>query len=118
MEQNCIFCKIIAGEMPADQVYKDELVTAFRDIHPQAPTHILIVPNMHFESLAEMGDDEAEILGRVVEVANHLAEQEGVLDSGYRFVTNVGPDAGQAVFHTHFHLIGGRPLGRMVKPLR
>jgi histidine triad (HIT) family protein len=116
--QDCIFCKIIAGEIPSNILYQDELVTAFRDINPRAPVHILIVPNQHYDSMADMGDEEAQILGRVVAVTNQLARQEGLGESGYRFITNVGPDAGQIVFHVHFHLLGGRPLGSMVKPIR
>lgn len=115
MTENCLFCKIIAGEIPSQTVYRDELVTAFRDISPIAPTHILIVPNQHILSLGEMGEEHAGLLGRVVKVAGELAASEGIAESGYRFITNVGPDAGQAVFHVHFHLVGGRPLGGMVR---
>lgn len=115
MAENCIFCKIIAGEIPSQRVYQDEMVTAFRDIAPIAPTHILIVPNQHIVSLGEMGDEHGALLGRVAKVANDLAASEGIAESGYRFITNVGPDAGQAVFHVHFHMVGGRPLGGMVR---
>lgn len=111
MTDDCIFCKIVAGEIPSEQLYKDELVTAFRDISPRTPTHILIIPNLHYSSLAEMGDEEAETLGRIVSVANHLAKQEGVAESGYRLLTNIGDDGGQEVYHTHFHLLGGRRVG-------
>ena len=115
MTDNCIFCKIIAGDIPSQTVYQDELITAFRDISPVAPTHLLIIPNQHIASLAQMGEEHAAILGRMVKVANDLAVSEGMAESGYRFITNVGPDAGQAVFHVHFHLVGGRPLGGMVR---
>jgi len=115
MTDTCIFCKIIDGEIPSEKLYMDELVTAFRDISPIAPTHILIVPNAHIASLAEMSEAQAGLLGRMVKVANDLAVSEGIAESGYRFITNVGPDAGQAVFHVHFHLVGGRPLGGMVR---
>jgi len=115
MTDNCIFCKIIAGDIPSQTVYQDELITAFRDISPVAPTHLLIIPNQHIASLAQMGEEHAAILGRAVKVANDLAVSEGMAESGYRFITNVGPDAGQAVFHVHFHLVGGRPLGGMVR---
>lgn len=115
MTDTCIFCKIIAGAIPSQTVYRDDLVTAFRDIAPIAPTHILIVPNQHIPSLAEMGEAHAELVGRVVKVANDLAASEGIAESGYRFITNVGPDSGQAVFHVHFHLLGGRSLGGMVR---
>ncbi len=115
MTDNCIFCKIIAGEIPSQTVYQDDLVTAFRDIAPIAPTHILIVPNQHIVSLGGMSEAHAGLLGRMVKVANDLAVSEGVDETGYRFITNVGPDSGQAVFHVHFHLLGGRPLGGMVR---
>ena len=114
MSEDCIFCKIVAGEIPSDQLYQDELVTAFRDISPQAPVHLLIVPNRHFDSLGEMGDEQADLLGRVVEVAGLLAAQEGVDSEGWRFVTNIGAHGGQEVLHTHFHLLGGRPLGPLL----
>jgi len=114
MATDCIFCKIIDGEIPSEKLYQDELVTAFRDIHPVAPVHILIIPNAHTSSLTELGDGDAETLGRIVAVANQLAKQEGVSQSGFRLLANAGPDAGQVVHHTHFHLIGGRELGPMV----
>ena len=103
MSEDCIFCKIVAGKLPSDQLYQDELVTAFRDISAQAPVHLLIVPNRHFRDLGEMGDEQAE-----------LAAQEGVAADGWRFVTNIGAHGGQEVFHTHFHLLGGRPLGPLL----
>jgi len=114
MATDCIFCKIVAGEIPAEKLYQDDLVTAFRDIRPVAPTHILVIPNAHTASLTEMGDDDAETLGRIIAVANRVAKQEGVAKSGFRLICNAGPDAGQVVFHTHFHVIGGRELGPMV----
>jgi histidine triad (HIT) family protein len=114
MIDDCIFCKIVAGDLPSDQLYQDELVTAFRDISQQAPVHLLIVPNQHFKDVGEMGDAQAEILGRIAQVASQLAAQEGVASEGWRFVTNVGRHGGQEVFHTHFHLLGGRPLGPLL----
>lgn len=114
MIEDCIFCKIVAGEIPSKQFYQDELVTAFQDISAQAPVHILIVPNQHFNDLGEMGDAQAEILGRIAQVAGQLAAQEGVASDGWRFVTNIGRHGGQEVFHTHFHLLGGRPLGPLL----
>ena len=104
MSEDCIFCKIVAGEIPSKQFHQDELVTAFQDISAQAPVHILIVPNQHFNDLGEMGDAQAEILGRIAQVAGQLAVQEGVASDGWR----------QEVFHTHFHLLGGRPLGPLL----
>lgn len=114
MANECIFCKIVSGEIPSDKLYQDELVTAFRDIRSVAPVHILVIPNAHSSSVTEMGDGDATTLGRIVDVANQLAKQEGVSKSGFRLICNAGPDAGQVVFHTHFHLIGGRELGPMV----
>ncbi len=114
MSEDCVFCKIVAGKLPSDQLYQDELVTAFRDISAQAPVHLLIVPNRHFRDLGEMGDEQAELMGRIAQVAGQLAAQEGVAADGWRFVTNIGAHGGQEVFHTHFHLLGGHPLGPLL----
>lgn len=107
---NCIFCKIAAGEAAADVIYQDELVTAFRDIHPVAPTHILVIPNRHLHSLNEAGPDDERVLGRLLHVAGQLARQEKIEQDGYRLIVNTGRHAGQVVFHLHLHLIGGRPV--------
>lgn len=109
MRPDCIFCRIVAGHAPAQIVYRGEGVTAFRDIHPQAPVHILIIPDRHIPSLAETQPEDAELLGRLLLVARQLAEQEG-LGNGYRLVLNTGRYAGQSVFHLHFHLLGGRGM--------
>jgi histidine triad (HIT) family protein len=110
MSQNCLFCKIAAGEIPATIVFKDEQVTAFRDISPAAPTHILVIPNRHIDSLhAATGADQA-LLGYILLTAREIAEQEGLAASGYRVVLNTGPDGGQTVFHIHAHVLGGRRL--------
>ena len=106
----CLFCQIASGAIPASVIYHDDDVTAFRDINPQAPIHVLIIPNHHVESIADFGADEAILLGRLIEVANQLARQEGIAESGYRLVTNRGPDAGQTVAHLHWHLLGGRKM--------
>jgi histidine triad (HIT) family protein len=107
---NCIFCRIIAGEAPGEILYQDERVTAFRDIHPVAPTHVLIVPNNHLASVNEMtGEDEAT-LGHLFTVARLVAKQEEVQDSGYRLIINTGPHAGQVIHHLHMHLIGGQRM--------
>lgn len=106
----CLFCQIASGAIPAQIVYRDPEITAFRDINPQAPTHVLIIPNQHFESIAAIGSPDAALLGRLIEVANEVARQEGVAESGYRIVTNRGPNAGQTVPHLHLHLLGGREL--------
>jgi len=107
----CLFCAIAAGRVPADVVHRDDLVTAFRDIRPQAPVHILIVPNEHVGSIAEVGEERAELLGRMFAVANALAVREGIAVGGYRLVVNCGPNAGQSVGHLHLHLLGGRRFG-------
>jgi histidine triad (HIT) family protein len=110
MSTNCIFCKIVSGEIPSQKVFSDELVTAFRDIHPVAPTHILIVPNKHITSVNEVETEDEGILGRMFIAARQLAENEGISQMGYRLITNSGSDAGQEVFHLHMHLLGGQKM--------
>jgi len=110
MSTDCLFCKIIAGEIPSDIVYRDEQVTAFRDINPVAPTHVLLVPNQHLASVNEVEPAHQDILGHLLLVARQIAEQEGITQSGYRLIVNTGPDAGQVIFHLHMHLIGGHRL--------
>ena len=107
---NCIFCKIAAGEIPADILYTDEEVIAFRDISPQAPVHILIVPGEHVATLAELPEEKSVLVGHMVEVANKLAVSEDISESGYRVVVNCGQQGGQEVQHLHMHLLGGRQL--------
>jgi histidine triad (HIT) family protein len=111
--EDCLFCKIADGRIPSKIVYQDQDVVAFADINPQAPHHVLFIPRRHIGSMAELTAEDGEILGKLFTAAAHVARDLG-LDSperGYRFVTNVGPDAGQSVLHLHFHLIGGRKLG-------
>lgn len=110
--ETCIFCKIIAGELPADFAYKDDRVVAFKDINPQAPVHLLVIPVRHIASIADAHDDDTELLGHMLQVARKLAEEHGISESGYRIITNCGAEGGQVVFHLHFHLVGGRSLGR------
>jgi len=107
---DCLFCRIAAKEIPADLVYEDQQAIAFRDIHPQAPTHVLIIPRRHVSGLDAAGEAEEALLGHLAQVAARLAEQEGLAESGYRVVLNNGPDAGQAVAHLHLHLLGGRKM--------
>ena len=109
-----IFSKIIAGEAPADIVYQDEHVTAFRDIAPAAPTHILVIPNREIPTTNDLEDADAELVGRLVLVAKKLAADEGIAESGYRLIINCNKDSGQVVYHIHLHLVGGRPLGPLV----
>ncbi len=112
-----IFSKIIAGEASADIVYRDEQVTCFRDIAPKAPTHILIVPNREIPTVNDLTDDDASLVGHMVLVAKRLAAEEGIAERGYRLVVNVNPEGGQVVYHLHMHLIGGRPLGGVTRPV-
>lgn len=109
-ESNCIFCQIVAGEMDADIVHSDEHVVAFRDINPQAPTHILVIPREHIPRVDDLEERHADLAGRLFLAAGELAEEEGIEESGYRLVMNTGAGAGQSVFHIHLHLLGGRPL--------
>ena len=106
----CVFCRIIAGEIPADIRYKDEKIIAFPDINPLAPTHLLIVPRKHIPSLLEVSDTESSLIGDMARVANQLAKSEGFAESGYRLVINCGKQGGQGVYHLHMHLLGGRQL--------
>jgi histidine triad (HIT) family protein len=110
---SCIFCKIISGEAPASILYRDDLVLAFRDIHPIASTHILIVPNRHIDSLNEVEPEDQSMLGHMLLVARQLAVQEGIAEHGYRLIINTGVHGGQTVFHIHLHLVGGK-LARLV----
>jgi histidine triad (HIT) family protein len=110
MTDECIFCRIIRGESPAHIVYQDEEMTVFRDIAPKTPVHLLIVPNNHFDSLNQLKEADAELMGRLCLTAARLAEENGIATSGYRLVVNTGVDAGQSVSHLHLHLIGGRHM--------
>ena len=110
MDDNCLFCRIASGSVPADIVHQDDMVVAFRDIHPKAPTHVLVIPRRHIRSAAELSGTDAEMLGRLFSVAAQVARDAGIAERGYRLVSNVGAGAGQSVFHMHFHLLGGRSL--------
>ena len=114
---DCIFCRISRGEVPSEIVYQDEEALAIRDINPQAPTHILIMPRQHIPALADVPPEGAPLLGRLLILANQLAHQEGIAQNGYRVIINNGRHGGQEVPHLHVHLVGGRHLGRMVQPL-
>ncbi len=114
MPEDTIFSKIIRGEAPADLVFQDDRVTAFRDINPQAPTHILLVPNRAIATVNDVTEDDEADLGHMFVVAAKLAQQEGIAKDGYRLIVNCGQHGGQIVFHLHMHLLGGQPLGRML----
>ena len=106
---DCLFCRIVAGEIPSTKVYEDEKVLAFRDIQPQAPTHILVIPKAHIASVAEVTEANSDLIAHIFTVIPVIAEKEG-LANGYRVVSNCGSDAGQTVHHLHFHILGGKPL--------
>ena|SRR3989338_6311465 len=105
--EDCIFCKIIKGELPSTKVLEEEEIVAFKDINPLAPVHVLIVPKIHFPSLTEAKDNQQVLLGKLLLVARDLAKKLGIIDKGYKVVINNGPDSGQIVFHLHLHLLGG-----------
>jgi len=108
--EDCIFCKIIAGELPADIRYQDEKLIAFPDINPLAPVHLLIIPRKHISALTDLSEGESALIGVLAAVANQLAKTEGIAESGYRLVMNCGREGGQGVAHLHMHLLGGRQL--------
>ena len=109
-DMDCLFCKIAAELVPADLVYKDDLVVAFRDINPQAPTHILIISKEHISKPADLNDSHSALLSQMFKTANKIALDENISEKGYRLVINNGKGAGQSVFHLHLHLLGGRPM--------
>ena len=108
---DCIFCKIASGEIPGDVVYQDDDVLAFRDLNPQAPTHVLVIPRKHIATLNDVEPGDAELIGKLYLAAQKVAEIDGIDESGYRTVINCGAGAGQSVFHVHLHVLGGRSLG-------
>jgi histidine triad (HIT) family protein len=110
MEQDCLFCRIVAGEIPSDIIYTDEHSIAFRDINAQAPVHVLIIPREHMESLDEATQKDEAMLGHLLRVAARVANEQGLSESGYRTVINTGEGAGQSVFHLHVHVLGGRAM--------
>jgi len=107
---DCIFCKIINKEIPADIIFANENLVAFKDIHPKAPVHILLVPKKHLVSLNDLSEEDKVIMGDIVYQAKLLAKAQGIAETGYRLLTNTGPNSGQEVQHLHFHLLGGKPL--------
>ncbi|HET9311276.1 MAG TPA: histidine triad nucleotide-binding protein [Actinomycetota bacterium] len=111
MDSACLFCRIGARQIPAEIIRESDRIVAFRDVDPKAPTHVLLIPKEHITSVAELGEDHGDVLVDIVQAASQLARADGIAESGWRLVTNVGPDAGQSVFHLHFHLLGGREMG-------
>ncbi len=109
--EDCLFCKIIKGEIPSTKVYEDEDILAFNDINPAAPIHILVIPKKHIESLAHMQKEDEAIVGKIYGVINKIAEEKGFKDNGYRVIVNCGKDAGQEVMHLHFHILAGAKFG-------
>ncbi|TJY43431.1 histidine triad nucleotide-binding protein [Cohnella pontilimi] len=110
---DCIFCKIADGTIPSRKVYEDERVVAFHDIQPQAPVHLLVIPKKHIASLDDASSEDAELLGHAMLAAQKVAREAGVASSGYRVITNIGPDSGQIVFHLHLHVLGGEKLAHL-----
>jgi histidine triad (HIT) family protein len=107
---DCLFCKMIVGDIKPDVVHEDEDVLAFRDINPQAPTHVLVVPKMHIASLNDLTPEQAELVGKLYLAAQHVARMDNIAERGYRTVMNCNAEAGQSVFHLHLHVLGGRPM--------
>ena len=114
MEENCLFCRIIKGEIPSSKVYEDEEVLAFKDINPAAPIHVLVIPKKHITSLAKMEDGDEKIISKIYKVINEIAEKQGFKEKGYRVIVNCGEDGGQEVEHLHFHLLAGKKLGEKI----
>ena len=106
---DCIFCKIANGEIPTDMVYEDEFVAAFKDLNPQAPVHILVVPKKHYDSVLQVGEKDS-VISKIYTAINRIAKQEHIDESGFRIINNCGKDAGQTVMHIHFHIIAGKTL--------
>lgn len=112
--KDCLFCKIINGDIPSEKVYEDEEILAFKDIQPAAPIHILVIPKKHIDSLANIEESDEKIIGRIYKVINKIAKDQQFKDKGYRVIVNCGKDGGQEVMHLHFHLLAGKPLGEKI----
>ncbi|MFN8472071.1 MAG: histidine triad nucleotide-binding protein [Anaerolineae bacterium] len=107
---DCIFCKIVAGDIPAKILFRDDHITAFYDIHPAAPTHVLVIPNRHIATLNDLSEEDVDLAGRLILACKRAAVETGIADSGYRVLDNVGTGGGQHVWHVHFHVLGGRRM--------
>ena len=112
--EDCIFCKIIKGDIPSNKVYEDEDILAFYDINPAAPIHILVIPKKHIKSLAHMEDGDENLVGKIYKVINEIAEKQGFKEIGFRVIVNCGKDGGQEVEHLHFHVLAGKQLGEKI----
>ena len=112
--EDCLFCKIIKGEIPSEKVYEDEEVLAFNDINPEAPIHILVVPKKHITSLAHIEKEDEELIGKIFGVINKISEEKSFKQDGYRVITNCGENGGQSVKHLHFHILAGKKLGEKI----
>lgn len=110
MSDDCLFCKIVAGDIPADKVYEDEQVLAFKDISPQAPTHILVIPKQHIATVNDLAEEHSALIGHMVLSAKKIAKEQGLADDGYRLIMNCNEQGGQTVYHIHLHILGGRQL--------
>lgn len=109
--EECIFCKIINGQVPSEKVYEDEEILAFKDIHPAAPIHVLIIPKKHIATLMDIKEEDSSLMGKIIQTAKLIAKQLGIEEKGFRLIANCGPDSGQEVMHIHFHLLAGRTMG-------
>lgn len=112
--EDCLFCKIIKGEIPSKKVYEDKEILAFEDIHPAAPIHVLVIPKKHISSLADLEEQDETLIGKIYHVINQIAREKGVKEKGYRVIVNCGKDGGQEVMHLHFHLLAGKQLGEKI----
>lgn len=112
--KDCLFCKIINGEIPSEKVYEDEEILAFKDIQPAAPIHILVIPKKHITSLAHLEKEDEKVVGKIYTVINEIAEKQGFKEDGYRVIVNCGENGGQEVMHLHFHLLAGKKLGEKI----
>lgn len=113
MSADCIFCKIVAGQIPSNKVYEDDQVIAFHDIQPQSPVHVLVIPKIHLASVNDLHAEDAALLGYLFQAVQKVAKATGVTETGYRVITNTGKNAGQVVHHLHFHVMGGKSLGNL-----
>ena len=111
---DCLFCKIIKGEIPSQKVYEDDEILAFKDIHPAAPVHILVIPKKHIDSIAKMEKEDELLIGKIYTVINKITEEQGVKEDGFRVIVNCGKNGGQEVMHLHFHLLAGTKLGQKI----